>query len=202
MPQIAISTSPFRREKNRADIRRSNLDGTNPRTLRSLRNVITDIAVDTAEGRLYWTGTRDKIQTMATAGGDDKVTAIVRDLSNPTDLALSNGYLYWGEALGSVRRVSLTAKQKKIENIATGLGEPRGIAIAKGRVYWVELNGGGTDAGGGKLQRANVNGTNIQELKTFSRWVPRSLAVDMFSGEAVLDERRQYRACEPLGEAF
>ena len=88
-------------------------------------------------------------------------------------IALSNGHVYWGEPLGRIRRASLTSETITAENIATGLGEPLSIAIAKGKIYWLERNGGG-----GKLQRANLDGSNIQQVKTFASGVPSSLAID------------------------
>ena len=78
-----------------------------------------------------------------------------------------------------MRRVRLTAEEQQIENIATGLGEPHGIAIATDAVYWVE-----SDAdGGGKLRRATVDGTDIQVLKTFPKWVPRCLGIDSLDAQ-------------------
>ena len=70
--------------------------------------------------------------------------------------------------------MSLTAKPKTIENLATGLGDPLAITIAKGKVYWIERGGGN----GGKLQRANLNGNGIQQLKGFPGGVPIGFAID------------------------
>ena len=70
--------------------------------------------------------------------------------------------------------MSLTATRKVAVNIATGLGEPLSIAIANGKIYWVERNGGK----GGSLQRANLNGTQIEELKAFTGGVPLGISID------------------------
>ena len=155
-------------------IQRSRLNGRNIQTLKDgLTSVPMGIALDSAGGTIYWTSASGKIRSMATEGST-KVTKIVEDLSDPTSLAVSNGYLYWAEPLGRVRRVSLTATRKVAANIATGLGEPLTIAIAKGKIYWVERNGGK----GGSLQRANLNGTQIEELKAFTGGVPLGIAID------------------------
>ena len=158
---------------NKGTIRRAGLNGAGAQTLKKLTAVPMGIAVDSAGGTVYWTNSRGRIQSIATEGSA-KLTNVLQNLSNPGAIALSNGYLYWGEAAGRVRRVSLTADEQAPENLATGLGEPLSIAIAKGKVYWVERGA----SGGGSLQRANLNGANIEELKTFASGVPTSIAVD------------------------
>ena len=159
--------------KNSGEIRRSELTGRNPQTIRSGLTSIVDIAVDSSGGKIYWTSASGRIKSMATEGSK-RVTDIVRDLFKPTSLVVSNGYLYWTEPLGRIRRMNLTADQKTPMDIATGLVKPRGIAIAKGKVYWIEHFGGGS----GRLRRANLNGTKIEELRTFTRNVPIGIAID------------------------
>ena len=155
-------------------IQRSRLNGRNIQVLKDgLTSIPMGIALDGAGGTIYWTSASGKIRSMATEGST-KVTKILEDLANPTVLAVSNGYLYWVEPLGRVRRVSLTATRKVAVNIATGLGEPLSIAIANGKIYWVERNGGK----GGSLQRANLNGGNIEELKAFTGGVPVGISID------------------------
>ena len=155
-------------------IQRSRLNGRNVQVLKDgLTSIPMGIALDAAGGTIYWTSASGKIRSMATEGST-KVTKILEDLANPTVLAVSNGYLYWVEPLGRVRRVSLTATRKVAVNIATGLGEPLSIAIANGKIYWVERSG----SGGGALQRANLNGGNIEELKAFTGGVPVGISID------------------------
>ena len=155
-------------------IQRSRLNGRNIQTLKDgLTSVPMGIALDSSGGTIYWSSASGKIRSMATEGSA-RVTKILENLSNPTSLAVSNGYLYWIEPLGRVRRVSLTATRKTAANIATGLGEPLSIAIASGKIYWVERSNGG----GGSLQRANLNGTQIEELKAFTGGVPLGISID------------------------
>ena len=160
--------------QNGGKIQRSRLNGRNVQTLKDkLTSVPMGIALDAAGGTIYWTSASGKIRSMATEGST-QVTKIVENLANPTVLAVSNGHLYWAEPLGRVGRVSLTATRKVPENIATALGEPLSIAIAKGKIYWIERNGGGR----GALQRANLNGENIEELRAFTGGVPTGIAID------------------------
>ena len=159
---------------NSAEIRRSELSGGNIQTLKDgLFNAPVSIALDSSGEKLYWITSSGKIKSMAT-GGSTRVTNILQDLASPTSLVVSNGYLYWGESRRRIRRMSLTGDQKVPMDIAIGLSKPMSIAIAKGKVYWVEHSGGGK----GRLQRANLDGTKIEELKTFAWDVPLGIAVD------------------------
>ena len=159
---------------NRSEIRRSELTGENIQTLKSgLLSVPVSIALDSANGMLYWTGADGKIKRTA-AEGNTKVTSVLKGLDNPTSLAVSNGYLYWAESRGRIRRVNLAADQKVPIDIATGLGKPVSIAVTKGEVYWIEH----FDGERGRLQRTNLSGTNIEELRTFTWDVPFGIAVD------------------------
>ena len=157
---------------NRGEIRRSELTGRNIQTVRELLSVPMDIALDSSARKIYWT-TSGKVMSMATEGSK-RVTSIVRDLFNPTSLAVWKGYLYWAEPFGRIRRVRLASDQKIPMDIATGLHDPRSIAIAKGKIYWAEHFGGGR----GRLRRANLNGTKIEELRTFTRDVPIGITID------------------------
>ena len=159
--------------ENRGAVRRSNLNGRSVQTLKTLTSVPTGIAIDSAGGSVYWTNSRGRIQSIPTEGSA-KITNILQNLPNPMALVLSNGHLYWGEPLGRLRRVSLTDAQKIVQNIATGLGEPLSLSIAKGKLYWTERGAGGS----GKLQRSNLDGSSIQQLKTFASGVPIGIAVD------------------------
>ena len=158
---------------NSGEIRRSDLTGRNLQTIKDGLTSVIGIAVDSSGGKIYWTTVNGKIKSMPTEGGT-RATNVLQDLANPTVLTVSNGYLYWAESRGRIRRVNLTADQKVAVNIATGLGEPVSIAVAKGKIYWVEHFGSSR----GKLQRANLDGTNIEELKGFTRDVPVGIAVN------------------------
>ena len=158
---------------NRGEIRRSALDGGNVQTLKSGINVPMGITVDSAGGTVYWTNSSRKIKSML-AEGNTRATNVLQNLADPIVIVLSNGYLYWSESRGRIRRVNLAADQKVPMDIATGLGEPLSISIAGGKIYWVER----FSKGMGKLQRADLNGSNTEELRTFTGDVPTGIAVD------------------------
>ena len=76
-------------------IRRANLDGTNPEELLTLMGVPHGIAVDTASGKVYWTDTNGRIQRANLNGTE--VQDIVTNLVSPGDLAIG------GAALASLK---------------------------------------------------------------------------------------------------
>ena len=158
---------------NRGEIRRSELTGRNLQTIKSGITSVTGIAVDSSGRKIYWTSANGKIKSMPTEGST-RATNVLQNLADPIVIVLSNGYLYWAESGGRIRRVNLAADLKVPMDIATGLGKPVSIAIAKGEIYWIEHFGGGR----GRLQRANLTGAKIEELKAFTRDVPLGIAVD------------------------
>ena len=158
---------------NSGEIRRSGLDGRNVQTLKSGSVFRWGITVDSAGGTVYWVTANGKIKSMPTEGGT-RATNVLQNLADPTVIVWSNGYLYWGESPGRIRRMRLTADRKIPVNIVTGLGKPLSIAIANDKIYWVERFAGGS----GKLQRVNLNGSNIERLRTFTGDVPIGIAVD------------------------
>ena len=158
---------------NSGAVQRSTLNGQNVQTLESGIRVPSSIAVDAAGGTLYWTAGNGKIKSMP-AGGTQRSVTLQQGLTDPIGIAVSNGYLYWAESLGRISRVSLTESKPKVANIATGLGEPISTGIFKGKIYWIEVSSAGT----GRLQRANVDGSNIEEFKVFQGAVPAGMAID------------------------
>ena len=151
-------------------IRRAGLNGRGVRTVKALASVPTGIAVDTANNKLYWSSSGDRIKTMSTGGG--RVTSVVQNLSDPTALTVSDGVLYWTESVGRVRSRSLSGNGN-ITNIATGLGEPLGIAVAGGRVYWAEK----TNGNAGRIMRADLDGSNRRLVKNIASG-PIGISVD------------------------
>ena len=151
-------------------INSANLDGTNATTLNSIRSVPVGIAVDTAGSKVYWTASSGKIKR-ANLNGSGSET-VLQDLSDPTDIAVSNGFIYWTEGGNSIRRVNMSG-QKIVIDVAVNLDTVGGLAVGGGKVYWTEQTG----ASSGTVNGANLNGTNFGTLaSTLS--VPMGVAVD------------------------
>ena len=79
------------------------------------------IAVDTAAGsKLYWTNARGRIQSANLDGSGIK--NVLLDLSDPTDIVVSNGFIYWTEGGNSVRRVNISGQNEDHSGCRRQLG--------------------------------------------------------------------------------
>ena len=151
-------------------INSANLDGTNATVLTSILAVPMGIAVDTAGSKLYWTNTRGRIQSANLDGSSIKNE--LQNLSDPTDIVVSNGFIYWTEGGNSVRRVNISGQKIAID-VAVNLATVGGLAVGGGKVYWTEM----TSASAGTVNGANLNGTNFETLATLLS-APMGIAVD------------------------
>ena len=152
----------------------ANLDGTGAKELRKdpLWGVPRGIAVDTAGSKLYWVDAENRLQSSGLDGSG--IQNVLRNLSDPQDLALANGNAYWTEAGGSVRFVNLTGT-KNVRNISSGMDPVGSLAIAGGKVYWTEQ----VSETHGTLNVANLDGTGAKELRKDPLWgAPVGIAVD------------------------
>ena len=151
-------------------INSANLDGTNAAVLTSILAVPMGISVDTAGSKLYWTNTRGRIQSANLNGSG--IQNVLLDLSDPTDIVVSNGFIYWTEGGNSVRRVNISGQKIAID-VAVNLETVGGLAVGSGKVYWTEM----TSATAGTVNGANLNGTNFETLATLLS-APMGISVD------------------------
>ena len=151
-------------------INSANLDGTDAAVLTSILAVPMGIAVDTAGSKLYWTNTRGRIQSANLNGSG--IQNVLLDLSDPTDIVVSNGFIYWTEGGNSVRRVNISG-QKITRDVAVNLDSVGGLAVGGGKVYWTEM----TSASAGTVNGADLDGTNFETLATLLS-APMGISVD------------------------
>jgi hypothetical protein len=162
-------------------IKRANLDGSGVEILVSGLGGPYGIALDTGSGKMYWTefsSARIRRANLDGTGIEDLVTTGLSHV-NGIALDLAAGKMYWcdGSAInGEIDRANLDGTS--IQNVVTGLIEPMEIAldVAGGKMYWADL---GTD----KVQRANMNGTGIEDLYTSSLGTPVGVALDLVAGK-------------------
>ena len=152
-------------------INSANLDGTNATTLTTILAVPMGIAVDTAGSKLYWTNTRGRIQRANLDGSSIK--NVLLDLSDPTDIVVSNGFIYWTEGGNSVRRVNISGQNNITRDVAVNLDSVGGLAVGGGKVYWTEM----TSASAGTVNGADLDGTNFGTLATLLS-APMGISVD------------------------
>ena len=151
-------------------INSANLDGTDAAVLTSILAVPMGISVDTAGSKLYWTNTRGRIQSANLNGSG--IQNVLLDLSDPTDIVVSNGFIYWTEGGNSVRRVNISG-QKITRDVAVNLDSVGGLAVGGGKVYWTEM----TSASAGTVNGADLDGTNFAALATLLS-APMGISVD------------------------
>ena len=126
--------------------------------------------MDTAASKLYWTNTRGRIQSANLDGSSIK--NVLQNLSDPTDIVVSNGFIYWTEGGNSVRRVNISGQKIAID-VAVNLGTVGGLAVGSGKVYWTEQ----TSASAGTVNGADLDGTNFGALATLLS-APMGISVD------------------------
>ena len=148
----------------------ANLDGTDVTELASIFATPIGIAVDAAGSKLYWTNASGRIQSANLNGSSIK--NVMQNLSDPTDIVVSNGFIYWTEGGNSVRRVNISGQKIAID-VAVNLDSVGGLAVGSGKVYWTEQ----TSATAGTVNGANLNGTNFETLATLLS-APMGISVD------------------------
>ena len=161
-------------------VQRLNLDGTNfeANLVGNLRSP-NGIAVDAGRGKVYWTedlGNKTGRIRRANLNGTNvqlirKVTGVPRDIA----IDASRGKLYVTHSWGKIHRLDLNGENHQSKFISE-LDSPQGIAVdaAGGRIYW---------AARGKIQRANINGGNIQDVVT-GLGAPLNIALGVAPGSA------------------
>lgn len=168
-------------------VQRANLDGTNVETLVNAQGRPFGIAVDTTNSKMYWSiWSPGKIRRANLDGTnlEDCVTGLREP--EDIDLDLSGGKIYWTDTVtNKIQRANLDGSN--IEDLVTvGLSHPLGLTldVAGGKIYWTNTSfwpwgGPGVD----KISRANLDGTNIEDLVTTGLAVAHGIALDVSAGK-------------------
>ena len=181
-------------------VKRASLDSTTPEELISTEDVVLkDIAIDGVGQKLYWTDSRGRIRRSNLNGS--RIQNVVTGLAPPTQLALDvlasedlsvaetqlaaaltsvkilvpasqRPPIYWVDS-ESMMLQHLTDAQAKNVGISLQNATDFTVDTAGGKVYWTEKTSEAT----GKIHRANLNGSVVEELKSLVS-VPLSISVD------------------------
>ena len=191
-------------------IQRANLDGSNVETLLTYDNALRfprGIALDVAGGKMYWTDASvDSIRRANLDGSDIELVIDTRAIggqllegpaTTPRDVALDltsdPPKMYWVDAgranleEGKIQRANLDGSSPEAL-VTTGLVNPQSIAldVAAGKMYWTDSGTGGPNGlQDDKIQRANLDGSNVETLLTYDNFlrVPRGIALDVAAGK-------------------
>ena len=164
-------------------VQRADIDGSN------VENVVTGLGTPKsfsagAVPKLTYTQTGPVVGSPAIYWADRQAAAIrrvninnlnVEDIiTNIADasaiaLDLTRSQMYWTETdTGKIRRANLNGAN--VQDLITGLTSPSAIAldVVRGKIYWANQNWdlftGAVTAS--KIQRANLNGSNVQDVLT------------------------------------
>ena len=172
---------------NQGTILRANLDGTQMEDLVTGLDSPSGLTLDLGRGEIYWADwSAGKIQRANLDG--TRVEDLVTGLDNPIGLALDAdaGKVYWTDyGTNKIQRANLDGT--RVEDLVTadnqlafgtGLDKPVGLALdaGAGKMYWASRTGGG------KIQRANLNGSGVEDLVTGLAG-PNGMALDAGAGK-------------------
>lgn len=174
---------------NSGVIARADMDGSNVEVLVEDLGTTEAIALDLVNGKMYWSigGATEKIQRANLDGSDvedvfvhsGSGTAIYRALVvDPTaDSLYWTYYIFGGSAAytGSIWRAGLDGSNP--DELIPGLGVFGGLALDRdaSKLYW-------TDSGTDLVQRANVDGTEVETISSVPNSVLYDIAVDAPNG--------------------
>lgn len=156
-------------------IQYSNLDGT------GLVNLITtgldrpvDIELDHLHQRMYWSNEDFGIET-SNFDGSGRSTFLATIYPEDLEVDPVGGKLYWASAFGGIKRINLDGSN--LEAVTNG-GDTRGfhLDIPNGKIYWADRHFN-------KIQRANLDGTDLEDLVTTGLENPMDVVVDAPGGK-------------------
>ncbi|MDE0552907.1 MAG: DUF5050 domain-containing protein [Candidatus Poribacteria bacterium] len=153
-------------------VQRANLNGSNVQDIVTGLGTAEGIALDTSMGKVYWTDAEVGTIQRANLNGSN-VEDLVNGTRKPSDIALdtAGGKMYWADYEGKqISRANLNGSN--VEPLVTGLAGPSNIVLdtARRKVYWTDqvwnpVTGSITKS---SIQRANLDGSNVQEIFTGS----------------------------------
>ncbi len=163
-------------------IQRADLDGANSELLYGNAHIPNGIALDLVNKKVYWVdygGGTDRIQRSNLNGSERE---IILTGATAYDIAIDpiGEKIYWTSVQAgqvgnrTIRRADLNGASAEI--IVYNLGTPDGITLdrANGRMYW-------TDQSSKKVQRAKLDGSDIEDLVDEGLDRPFGIALDLLN---------------------
>jgi sugar lactone lactonase YvrE len=174
-------------------IRRADLDGGNTQTIINgpFGFGPIGVAVDSADGKLFWTDANlHKVQSSSLDGSSGITDLVVEPsggfIGSPQGITVDpeHGKIYWAStAAGTIERANIDGSDREV--VVYNLFAPQGIAldVATGTVYFT--------AGGGYIYSAStlVTNQNAWDLSRFFGGDPIGVAVDSAAGKVYWTSR-------------
>ena len=132
--------------------------GCSEETIRINLTSPTDLAVNTVDGRLYWTEFSGRIRRVNLDGTG--LDTLMPDIGSPYGIVVAENKIYWAEEIndnsGKIQRANFNGTN--VETLAKVQGLPTGISVdpAVGKVYWANSLGG--------IQRTDINGGEVENV--------------------------------------
>ena len=161
-------------------IQRVNLDGTDVEVLITTELSPKGIALDTSEQKIYWTNPEASKIQRSNFDGTDIEDIPIEGLCAPygLDLDTNGGKIYWTDGCTGIHRSNLDGTGIEML-VAREIAHPNDVAvdIKNGKIYWPNHKVR-------KIQRANLDGTNVEDLIELPRVrVPKGIALDVKEGK-------------------
>ena len=171
-------------------------DGTPPYTY-TLSPIPDGLAFDTTTRELNGTpttpGTTEVTYTATdTTGASASLTFTITVQDTPS---LTDVYMYWVD-IGVYKIQRATLDGANVQDLVTGLSRPVSIAvdIAGGKMYWTDRDSRDTSdpAGKNSIQRANLDGTNVETLILGGNSIKEYIVLDIFGGKMYWTDWSQF----------
>jgi len=163
-------------------VQRANINGTNIEDLIDTGQSPNGIALDEANGKIYWSENGGLLEERkirrANLDGTGAEDLVVTVGTSTLKLDLSSGKMYWADRLttGKIQRSNLDGSG--LEDLITFGADRAGLAldVTGGKMYWTErsLN---------RVQRSNLDGTAEETLVSPTGSDPREIALDLVAGQ-------------------
>ena len=167
-------------------IQRANLDGSDVETLLTTElGAVGGFSLDVAGNKMYWANeVAHKIQRANLDGSD--IEDLVTTTRWPVYIALDtvDGKIYWMSA-DKIQRANLDGSNVEVlvatDRSATNQLERPSVLtldVENGKMYWMlEVEAGGVDPIWFQIQRANLDGSNVEDLVAMENWYSPTLIV-------------------------
>jgi hypothetical protein len=137
-----------------------------------------------AATKLYWSVLFDRIESADEDGGNRRGLVFGVGIVHGIALDLTARRMYWTNVHGQQGIFRSRLDGSDVETLVTsGLIAPSGLAlhVAGGKMYWTDLETG-------KIQRANLDGSGVEDLVT-GLSEPFAIALDISAGRMVWTDR-------------
>ena len=149
-------------------VMRANLDGSEVETVAAgesggITDGVLDVALDAEDAKVYWTSFGE-IMRADLDGSNVELFVDLADHIQPTSIVVASGYAYWVNPTNdSIERSSTGGVGGDVESVVSA-DEPAGLAVnsESGKLYW--LNSFLFSGGGGNVMRADLDGSNAEQV--------------------------------------